>query len=53
MEEEALGQPVSTIFTPEDIKKGADKAERRQAAETRRAEDEREHIRKEFIVCFQ
>ncbi len=46
-EEEALGQPVSIIFTPEDLEKGADKAELVEAAETGRAEDEREHMRKD------
>ncbi len=46
-EAEALGQPVSLIFTPEDIARGADRAELEQAAVTGRAEDEREHIRKD------
>ncbi len=46
-EDEALGQSVSIIFTPEDIDIGADKEELRVAAETGRAEDEREHIRKD------
>lgn len=46
-EAEALGRSVSIIFTPEDLEKGADKAELWQAVQTGRAEDEREHIKKD------
>jgi PAS domain S-box-containing protein len=46
-EDEVVGQPVSIIFTPEDRLAGADKEELRQAVQTGRAEDEREHLRKD------
>ena len=46
-EAEVLGRPVSLIFTPEDCASGVDKEELRKAAETGRAEDEREHLRKD------
>lgn len=46
-EDEVVGQPVSIIFTPEDRVAGADKAELQQAVQTGRAEDEREHLRKD------
>ena len=46
-EEEVLGQSVSIIFTPEDRANGADKAELEKAVQTGRAEDEREHLRKD------
>ena len=46
-EAEVLGQSVSIIFTPEDRANGVDKAELWQAVQTGRAEDEREHLRKD------
>ena len=46
-EDEIVGRPVSIIFTPEDLAKGMDQAELQVAAETGRAEDEREHVRKD------
>ena len=46
-EAEALGQPTSIIFTPEDLAAGTDKLELEQALATGQAEDERWHIRKD------
>jgi PAS domain S-box-containing protein len=46
-EAEILGQFGSIIFTPEDIKQGADKGELEKAAAEGRAEDERWHVRKD------
>lgn len=46
-EAEILGQPCSIIFTPEDLREGADKQELEQAATEGRAEDERWHVRKD------
>ncbi|WP_449419134.1 response regulator [Phormidium nigroviride] len=46
-EAEALGQPTSIIFTPEDLAAGTDKLELEQAVAAGQAEDERWHIRKD------
>ena len=46
-EAEILGQPCSIIFTPEDLREGADKQELEQAATEGRAEDERWYVRKD------
>lgn len=46
-EAEALGQPTSIIFTPEDLAAGTDKLELEQALAKGQAEDERWHIRKD------
>ncbi|MCL1467857.1 response regulator [Argonema galeatum] len=45
-EAEILGQPISIIFTPEDLECGADKQELSKAVEEGRGEDERWHLRK-------
>jgi PAS domain S-box-containing protein len=45
-EREALGQPFSIIFTPEDVEQRAPERELRLAKEKGRAEDERWHRRK-------
>ncbi|MGT2477285.1 CheR family methyltransferase [Paraburkholderia terrae] len=44
-ESEVLGQPIDLIFTTEDRTQGAPQAERSQAKNTGRAEDERWHVR--------
>ena len=44
-ESEVLGQPIDLIFTAEDRAQGAPLAERTQAKDTGRAEDERWHVR--------
>lgn len=46
-EAEILGQPVSMIFTPEDLAAGVPDAEMNMALERGRAADERWHIRKD------
>ncbi len=46
-EEEAIGQPVARIFTPEDRANGAPAKEMKQALHTGRALDERWHLRKD------
>ncbi len=46
-EHEFVGQNVAMLFTPEDIAKGGPEAERRVAAETGSASDERWHVRKD------
>ncbi len=46
-EEEAIGQPGSLLFTPEDRQAGVPEREIRQAIQTGRAEDERWHLRKD------
>ncbi|MCL1474229.1 response regulator [Argonema antarcticum] len=45
-EAEILGQPISIIFTPEDVDGGTDKQELSKAVKEGRAEDERWHLRK-------
>jgi PAS domain S-box-containing protein len=45
-EAEALGQPFSMIFPPEDLRRGQPDRELRAALEAGRAEDERWHVRK-------
>lgn len=44
---DAIGQPISLIFTPEDRARGLDMHELRAADETGAAEDERWHLRKD------
>ncbi|MFB2919217.1 response regulator [Aerosakkonema funiforme] len=46
-EAEILGKSGSIIFTPEDLKSGADKHELEKAIREGRAEDERWHLRKD------
>jgi len=45
-EAEILGQPISIIFTPEDVEAGTAKQELENAVKEGRAEDERWHLRK-------
>jgi two-component system, chemotaxis family, CheB/CheR fusion protein len=45
--QEAIGQPGSLIFVPEDRSAGVPEAELRRARESGRAEDERWHMRKD------
>jgi PAS domain S-box-containing protein len=51
-EDEAIGQPGSIIFTPEDIAAGAHEAELHIARTTGRAEDERWHVRKDGTLFW-
>ncbi|HEX6126539.1 MAG TPA: PAS domain S-box protein [Pyrinomonadaceae bacterium] len=51
-EEEAVGQPVDIIFTPEDRKKGVPAHEIRTALKKGRAPDERFHVRKDGSLFF-
>jgi PAS domain S-box-containing protein len=44
--EEIVGQPLSRIFTPEDIESGAPQQELQTALKQGKAEDERWHVRK-------
>jgi two-component system CheB/CheR fusion protein len=46
-EEEALGQPGSIIFVPEDVEAGVPQLEMLRSRENGRAEDERWHLRKD------
>lgn len=46
-EAEFIGQPVSIIYTPEDIEQGVHQQEMKMAAAEGRAEDERWHIRRD------
>ena len=46
-EEEMVGQPVGTFFTPEDVKRDRPAREMRRALEDGRADDERWHRRKD------
>src|SRR4051812_23882692 len=46
-EHEALGKHTSLFFTQEDIARGIDKKEMREAAKHGSAEDERWHVRKD------
>ena len=46
-EAEAIGQPASMLFTPEDRESGAEKKEFRRARETGHSNDERWHLRKD------
>ncbi|WP_043461097.1 chemotaxis protein CheB [Azohydromonas australica] len=46
-EDEALGQSLDMVFTPEDVAAGAPGQERAQARETGRSEDERWHLCKD------
>ncbi len=46
-EDEALGQPISIFFTPEDRERGVPKREMERAASNGRASDDRWHIRKD------
>jgi PAS domain S-box-containing protein len=46
-EHEAVGKHTSLFFTEEDISRGIDKKEMREAARRGRAEDERWHVRKD------
>ncbi len=45
-EAEMLGQPIATVFTPEDRALGRPDAKRQEALETGRAQDARWHVRK-------
>jgi PAS domain S-box-containing protein len=45
-EKEIIGQPISILFTPEDIARGEVEREMRTAIEKGRGEDDRWHIRK-------
>ena len=49
---EIIGQPFSTIFTPEDRLAGAPEEELRGARETGRSMDERWHLRKDGSTFF-
>lgn len=51
-EAEILGQSGSIIFTPEDIRAGADKEELNTAVTQGQAEDERWHVRKDGTVFW-
>jgi two-component system CheB/CheR fusion protein len=51
-EQEALGQMIDIIFTPEDREQGIPDDERRHAREEGRAEDERWHFRKDGSRLF-
>jgi PAS domain S-box-containing protein len=51
-EAEAVGQPASMLFTPEDRERGAAAEERRQARKLGRAVDERWHVRKDGSTFF-
>lgn len=51
-EVEAVGQPLSIIFTPEDLAIGELERELRTAREEGRAEDERWHVRKDGSRFF-
>lgn len=51
-EAEILGQSGSIIFTPEDIRAGADKEELNAAVTQGQAEDERWHVRKDGTVFW-
>jgi PAS domain S-box-containing protein len=51
-EEEALGQPGSFIFTPEDKEKGEDERELETARRTGKANDERWHLRRDGSRFF-
>ena len=46
-EEEIVGESVSVIFTPEDVRQGAPEREREHALEEGCGEDERRHVRKD------
>lgn len=46
-EEEAVGEPGSLLFTPEDVRSGVPDQELKKAAEEGRAEDECWHARKD------
>lgn len=52
MPQEILGQPFSTIFTPEDRAAGAAEEELRDAREEGRSVDERWHLRKDGSTFF-
>lgn len=45
--EDMVGRPANVIFVPEDLEAGVDEAERKEALEHGRAEDERWHLRKD------
>jgi PAS domain S-box-containing protein len=51
-EEEAVGQNIEIIFTPEDRERGAHEEEMRQARETGRAADERWHVSKQGVRFY-
>ena len=48
-EDEIVGEPGSLLFVPEDVRRGADKAELRWAEMEGRAENERWHLRKDGL----
>ena len=45
--EEAVGMPISRLFTPEDVAAELDRQERELALSARRSEDDRWHVRKD------
>ncbi len=51
-EQEAIGQNVSIVFTPEDIVRGAPERELETARASGRSEDERWHARKDGSLFF-
>jgi two-component system CheB/CheR fusion protein len=51
-EAEIVGQPVDTLFTPEDRERGVPQQERELARTEGRAEDERWHVRKDGTLLF-
>ncbi len=51
-ESEIIGQPVGTIFTPEDRASGRPESEMKTAAEKGRADDERWHLKKDGRHIF-
>jgi PAS domain S-box-containing protein len=51
-EPEALGKPVSILFTPEDVRDGTPEQERERASAEGTAEDERWHVRKDGSRFF-
>jgi PAS domain S-box-containing protein len=51
-EEEVLGQPADIFFTPEERARNVPQLEMRRAAETGRAVDDRQHVRKDGSRFF-
>jgi PAS domain S-box-containing protein len=51
-EEEVLGRPADIFFTPEERAQGIPEKEMRRAAETGRAVDDRQHVRKDGTRFF-
>jgi two-component system CheB/CheR fusion protein len=49
---EAVGMPISRLFTPEDVDGQLDRQERELAMTSGRSEDDRWHVRKDGVRIF-